>query len=107
VFPSFFPEQFETRYRVSGMAISQNSGLFITAMLPALFALIAGPGTENIPLIVGGLAFVCPLLAGIAAWCAPETSRIPTADLGNRDAQSTEAGEYHKARLAAMSTVKK
>ena len=106
VFPSFFPEQFETRYRVSGMAISQNSGLFITAMLPALFALIAGPGTENIPLIVGGIACVCTLLAGIAAWCAPETSRIPTADLGNRDAQSTEAGEYHKARLAAMGTVK-
>nr|WP_180204785.1 MFS transporter [Pseudomonas sp. SbOxS1]NYU04779.1 MHS family MFS transporter [Pseudomonas sp. SbOxS1] len=102
VFPSFFPEQFETRYRVSAMAIAQNSGLFITAMLPALFAWVAGPGSENIPLIVGSIACVCALLAGIAAWSAPETSRIPMADLGKRDARPTQAHEYHQARLTAI-----
>jgi hypothetical protein len=33
-----------TRYRVSAMAISQNIGTAITAMLPALFATVAPPG---------------------------------------------------------------
>src|SRR3954463_16156204 len=38
VFPSFYPELFPTRNRVSAMAISQNVGTTITALLPALFA---------------------------------------------------------------------
>lgn len=102
VFPSFFPEQFETRYRVSAMAIAQNTGLFITAMLPALFALVAGPGTDHIPLIVGCITCVCTLLAGVAAWSAPETSRIPMADLGKRDALPTAEAEYRQCRLDAI-----
>ena len=102
VFPSFFPEQFETRYRVSAMAIAQNSGLFLTALLPAVFALVAGPGADNIPLVVGGLTCVCTLLAAIAAWSAPETSRIPMADLGKRGAVPTDAESYRQARLEAI-----
>ena len=39
VFPSFYPELFPTRTRVSAMAISQNIGTTITALLPALFAI--------------------------------------------------------------------
>jgi hypothetical protein len=38
VFPSFYPELFPTRARVSGMAIAQNIGTMMTAFLPALFA---------------------------------------------------------------------
>lgn len=102
VFPSFFPEQFETRYRVSAMAIAQNSGLFLTALLPAVFALVAGPGADNIPLVVGGLTCVCTLLAAIAAWSAPETSRIPMADLGKRGSVPTDAESYRQARLQAI-----
>ncbi len=51
------PELFATRYRVSAMAISQNVGTAITAMLPALFATVAPPGSTNIPLTVGAIAF--------------------------------------------------
>lgn len=102
VFPSFFPEQFETRYRVSAMAIAQNSGLFLTALLPAVFALVAGPGADNIPLVVGGLTCACTLLAAIAAWSAPETSRIPMADLGKRGSVPTDAESYRQARLQAI-----
>ncbi len=36
VFPSFYPELFPTRARVSGMAIAQNIGTMLTAFLPAL-----------------------------------------------------------------------
>ena len=38
VFPSFYPELFATRMRVTAMAISQNVGTFLTALLPSLFA---------------------------------------------------------------------
>ncbi len=38
VFPSFYPELFQTRVRVTAMAIAQNTGTTITALLPALFA---------------------------------------------------------------------
>ena len=43
IFPSFYPELFQTRTRVSAMAIAQNVGTTITAMLPALFAAVAPP----------------------------------------------------------------
>ncbi len=49
IFPSFYPELFPTRTRVSAMAISQNVGTTITALLPALFATVAPPGSANIP----------------------------------------------------------
>src|ERR1700753_4283729 len=49
VFPSFYPELFPTRARVSAMAISQNTGTTITALLPALFAIVAPPGSSHIP----------------------------------------------------------
>jgi hypothetical protein len=35
VYPSFYPELFPTRARVSGMAISKNIGTMLTALLPA------------------------------------------------------------------------
>ena len=57
VFPSFYPELFPTRTRVSAMAISQNIGTTITALLPALFATVAPPGSTNIPMTIGAIAF--------------------------------------------------
>ena len=63
VFPSFYPELFPTRARVSGMAISQNVGTMLTALLPALFAAAAPPGSANVPLTVGALAFGVTVIA--------------------------------------------
>jgi MFS family permease len=48
VFPSFYPELFPTRTRVTAMAISQNVGTTMTALLPALFAVVAPPGSRLI-----------------------------------------------------------
>lgn len=67
VYPSFYPELFPTRTRVSAMAISQNLGTAITAMLPALFAALAPPGSADIPLIVGSIAFGITIVAGRTA----------------------------------------
>ena len=47
VFPSFYPELFPTRTRVSAMAISQNIGTMITALLPALFAVGRASGIDQ------------------------------------------------------------
>ena len=47
VFPCFYPELFQTRTRVSAMAISQNLGTAATAMLPALFAAVAPRPVQN------------------------------------------------------------
>jgi MFS family permease len=103
VFPSFYPELFPTRTRVSAMAISQNVGTTITALLPALFAGVAPPGSAEIPLKVGVLAFAITCIAAIAAFSARETYRIRIGDLGKRDAVPVEKEEYQRLREAAIS----
>ncbi|MBA1205154.1 MHS family MFS transporter [Pseudomonas capeferrum] len=87
VFPSFYPELFHTRYRVSAVSIAQNSGSMLTAMLPAVFATLAPPGSHDIPLVIGGLALFITSLSAIAAYLAPETHRLAMEDLGNPNAK--------------------
>jgi MFS family permease len=102
VFPSFYPELFQTRTRVSAMAISQNVGTTITALLPALFALVAPPGSANIPLTVGAIAFGITAIAAIAAFSARETYRLHLNDLGHRDAVPVPKAEYDRLRQSAV-----
>lgn len=102
VFPSFYPEMFPTRTRVSGMAISQNVGTAITALLPALFVAVAPPGAANIPLIVGSITLAICAIAAVAAYTARETYRVQMKDLGNADAVPVPAQEYERLRAHAM-----
>lgn len=102
VFPSFYPELFPTRTRVSAMAISQNLGTAATAMLPALFATVAPPGAANIPLIIGSLTLAICVVAAIACFTARETYRVRMKDLGNRDAVPMPEAEYLAAREQAI-----
>jgi MFS family permease len=102
VFPSFYPELFQTRSRVSAMAISQNVGTTITALLPALFATAAPPGSTNVPVTVGVISLVITAIAAIAAASARETYRIPVSDLGNRNAAPMAKGEYDRLRAASL-----
>jgi MFS family permease len=102
VFPSFYPELFPTRTRVSAMAISQNVGTTITAMLPAIFAAIAPPGSTGIPATIGALTLVICAIAAAAAWSARETFRVPMNDLGKADARPIEAAEYERLRAQAI-----
>ena len=102
VFPSFYPELFQTRTRVSAMAISQNVGTTITALLPALFALVAPPGSANIPLTVGAIAFGITAIAAIAAFSARETYRLHLNDLGHRNAVPVPKAEYDRLRESAV-----
>jgi MFS family permease len=104
VYPSFYPELFPTKVRVSAMAISQNTGTFLTAMLPALFAWVAPPGsadapsTANVPLIIGALALLTTCIAALAAFSARETFRLRPEDLGDRNAKPMSAEEYERVR---------
>ncbi len=102
VFPSFYPEMFPTRTRVSGMAIAQNIGTAITAMLPALFVAVAPPGAMNIPLIVGSITLAICAIAALAAYTARETYRVQMKDLGSVDAVPVPAQEYERLRAQAM-----
>ncbi|MDR5738966.1 MULTISPECIES: MFS transporter [unclassified Caballeronia] len=102
IFPSFFPELFPTRSRVSAMAIAQNIGTTITALLPALFATVAPPGSTNIPLTIGALAFSVTIIAAIAAWSARETYRVRLEDLGKKDAVPMTEQEYERMRANSM-----
>jgi MFS family permease len=105
IFPSYYPELFQTRYRVSAMAISQNVGTTITALLPALFAIVAPPGSTNVPLIVGAIAFAITAVAAIAAYSARETYRLGVNDLGNPVAAPMEKHEYERQRAASLAGV--
>src|SRR2546430_738796 len=102
-FPSFYPELFPTRTRVSAMAISQNIGTTITALLPALFATVAPPGSTNIPLTIGAIAFGITVIAALAAVTARATYRININDLGNPDAAPMAQADYDRQRTGAAS----
>jgi MFS family permease len=89
VFPSFYPELFRTRVRVTAMAIAQNLGTMITALLPVLFATVAPPGSLRVPLIVGSITFGVTVIAAVAAASAPETYRTRLENLGEREAYAS------------------
>jgi len=101
VFPSFYPELFPSRIRVTAMAIAQNVGTMVTALLPALFAAAAPPGSSRIPATVGALAFAVTIIAATAAWSARETYRVHLRDLGRPDAAPVDEREYRRLRAEA------
>ncbi len=102
IYPSFYPELFQTRTRVSAMAISQNVGTTITALLPVLFAAAAPPGSANIPLTVGAITFGVTAIAAVAAFSARETYRLHLNDLGHRGTVPVPKPEYDRMRGQAM-----
>jgi MFS family permease len=102
VYPSFYPELFPTRSRVSGMAIAQNIGTMLTALLPALFATVAPPGSTNVPIVVGAIAFGVTIIAAIAAWSARETYRVHLNDLGEPNAQPVDKALYAQLRRQSL-----
>lgn len=106
IFPSFYPELFPTRSRVTAMAIAQNIGTAITALLPALFAMTAPPGSTDIPLTIGAITLTVTIIAAIAAWSARETHRIRMSDLGEPGAVPMDKREYDRLREEAMGDAK-
>ena len=102
VYTSFFPELFATRFRVTAMAIGQNIGTAGSALLPALFASVAPPGSNNVPLTVGAITFAVSIFAAVAALSARETYRVHMNDLGRRDAVPVPKREYDRLRAQTL-----
>jgi MFS family permease len=102
VFPSFYPELFPTRTRVSGMAIAQNLGTMVSALLPALFVAIAPPGARDIPMTIGAITFTVCSIAALAAWSAREPYRIPLNELGHPSAVPMPKHEYERLRAGLL-----
>jgi MFS family permease len=67
IYPSSYPELFRACSRVSAMAITQNLGVFLTAMLPALFAWVAPLYSFNIPSKIASISFGLCVLVALAA----------------------------------------
>jgi MFS family permease len=102
IFPSLYPELFPTRTRVTAVAIAQNVGTALTALLPALFAAMAPPGASGIPMTIGVVTLVITIVSAVAAWSARETYRIPLSDLGKPDASPIGKPEYQEMRQQAL-----
>ncbi|MEX3857916.1 MULTISPECIES: MFS transporter [Paraburkholderia] len=107
IFPSFYPELFPTRSRVSAMAIGQNIGTTITALLPALFAYVAPPGSHNVPLTIGAITFGITIVCAIAAWSARENFRVRLSDLGEKNVVPMDKLSYETMRAQSMAAGKK
>jgi hypothetical protein len=84
------------------MAISQNVGTTITALLPALFATVAPPGSSDIPLKIGAITLAITAISALAAWSARETYRTFLKDLGNPYAKPVDEADYEKIRARAI-----
>jgi MFS family permease len=88
---ALFSEQFDTKVRMSGMAVGTQFGFAIGGFAPAIAALLAGPTLENwVPVAIFGC--VAAVIASISALTMRETYQVHMNDLG-------------KPRKAARSTV--
>ncbi|MBT0773543.1 MHS family MFS transporter [Kineosporia sp. J2-2] len=80
-YAAFFQEQFPTRIRVTGFALSQNVGLAIAAFFPSIFAAVAPPGGDHIVLTIGVTAVVICVAGALAAVFSGETMGKSLSDL--------------------------
>jgi hypothetical protein len=81
---------FDTRVRLSGMAVGTQIGFALGGFAPAIAASLQLPGPNGwVP--VAALTFAVCVVASIAAWTARETYRTGMDDLGRRDASAQTA----------------
>lgn len=83
VWPSLYGEMFDTRVRLSGMAIGTQIGFALGGFAPAIAAGLQGSGpTGWYP--VAAFVTVTSVIAAISAFTARETYRTPLHELGRR-----------------------
>jgi MFS family permease len=81
VWPSLYGEMFDTRVRLSGMAIGTQIGFALGGFAPTISAAIQGPGpTGWMP--VAAFTSATAVVAAISVWTARETFQTPMNDLG-------------------------
>ncbi|ROS42309.1 MFS transporter [Amycolatopsis thermoflava] len=85
VWPAFYGEMFPARVRLSGMAIGTQIGFAIAGFTPTIAAAIAGDKSANWVGVAIFTAGLC-LVNVIAVLSGRDNYRVPTADLGRKDA---------------------
>ncbi|MDB5767802.1 MAG: putative metabolite transport protein [Collimonas fungivorans] len=81
VWPSLYGEMFDTRVRLSGMAIGTQIGFALGGFAPTISAAILKPGVDGwMPVAV--FVSATALIAAISAATARETYRTPMQELG-------------------------
>ncbi len=83
VWPALYGEMFDTRVRLSGMAIGTQIGFALGGFAPTISAALLGTGPNGwVP--VAAFTSITAIIAAIAAATAVETYRTPMQDLGKR-----------------------
>ena len=85
VWPALYAEMFDTRVRLSGMAIGTQIGFALGGFAPTIAAAVQGTGPNGwVPVAV--LTLVACAIAAIAAWTASETYKVEIHALGHSSA---------------------
>jgi len=83
VWPALYGEMFDTRVRLSGMAIGTQIGFALGGFAPTISAALLGTGPNGwIP--VAAFTTITAMIAAISAATATETYRTPMEDLGKK-----------------------
>jgi MFS family permease len=81
VWPSLYGEMFNTRVRLSGMAIGTQIGFALGGFAPTISAAIQGPGIDGWMPVAGFVSLAAVVAAATIATCR-ETYRTPMPELG-------------------------
>lgn len=83
VWPALYGEMFDTKVRLSGMAIGTQIGFALGGFAPAISAAVMGPGPNGwVPVAV--FTTVTAVVAAVAAMTARETCLTPMNELGRK-----------------------
>ena len=83
VWPSLYGEMFDTRVRLSGMAIGTQIGFALGGFAPTISAAILGTGPNGWMPVAIFVSAAC-VVSAISAFSARETYNVPMHDLGKR-----------------------
>lgn len=81
--PALYGEMFDTRVRLSGMAIGTQIGVALSGFAPSVCAALMADDPHAWPWVAGLVTLICIVAAG-AVFTAPETRSVPTQLLGSR-----------------------
>jgi MFS family permease len=83
IWPSLYGEMFDTRVRLSGMAIGTQIGFALGGFAPTISAAILGEGPNGWMPVAAFVTAAC-VLSAISAFSARETYNVPMEQLGKR-----------------------
>jgi len=90
VWPALYGEQFDTRVRLSGMAIGTQIGFMLGGFAPAIASALLRPGPDGwMP--VAFFTSIVSIISAVSAATTRETYKIPLEDLGKAPATAAPA----------------